>query len=57
MVVSILDQGDCLDWGVGSREAEEEVRKEDEEEEVEHCFDFFGGRWLTVLNWLKKFLI
>ena len=53
----MLDQGNCLDWGVGGREEKEEAGKEDEEEEVEHCSDFFQDRWLTRLNWLKKFLI
>ena len=57
VVVSMLDQGNCLDWGVGVREEKEEAGKEDEEEEVEHCYDFFQDRWLTRRNWLKKFLI
>ena len=53
----MLDQGNCLDWGVGGREDKEEAGKEEEEEEVEHCSDFFQDRWLTVHNWFKKFLI
>ena len=57
VVVSMLDQGNCLDWGVGGREDKEEAGKEEEEEEVEHCSDFFQDRWLTVHNWFKKFLI
>ena len=53
----MLDQGNCLDWGVGGREDKEEAGKEEEEEEVEHCSDFVQDRWLTVHNWFKKFLI
>ena len=52
-MVTILDisQGSCLDWG--DQGHGEEVGKEDEEE-VQHCSDFFEDHWLTELNWPRN---